>query len=152
MTRNLTAVMPPLTFCLLPGYTKPMDIQAMQNFSHFCPDQPDIVRCIEEQMFNLSHLVISSFRYPGTDPPAMPPAENWHPNSFNLAAGSCFTHQKTLPEPYAQSWGDVLIFDLDNPNLSNGWTLVVYIHNPGGFVPSMGMAGEYMGQKYIGWT
>ncbi len=48
MTRNRTAVMPPLTFCLLPGYTKAMNVQEMQNFSTFCPDQPDIIKCVED--------------------------------------------------------------------------------------------------------
>ena len=48
MTRNMTAVMPPLTFCLAPGYTKAMDLQQLQNFSTFCPHEPDIVKCIND--------------------------------------------------------------------------------------------------------
>ena len=100
----------------------------------------------------MTDLVISSFRYPGTDPPAPTPPENWHPNSFNLGAGSCFTHQILKPESYAQSWGDVLIFDLENQHLSNGWSVVVFVHNPQAFIPSMGISEEHMGQRYFGWT
>ncbi len=102
--------------------------------------------------FNLSDLVISTYRYPGTEPPGPSPPDNWHPSSFNLGAGSCFTHQKTEPEPYAQVWADTLVFDLENQNLANGWTMIVYLHNPNAFMPSMGISGEYMGQKYITWT
>ena len=175
MTRNTTAVMPPLTFCALPGFKKALDAQDLQLFSSYCPNRTDIVECINEMRylffqntlylyfltcstecslrsrFDVNELVISTFRYPGTDPPRPISKADWHPSSFNLAMGSCFTHQKLDPEPYSQSWGDILVFNLTNEYLVNGWSFFVFFHSSGDFIPSIGMASEFMGEQYVGW-
>lgn len=49
MNHKLAAVMPPLTFCMIPNYKRPLDLLEMQDFSKYCPGrEDDVVGCIED--------------------------------------------------------------------------------------------------------
>lgn len=88
--------------------------------------------------------------YPGAlDPSAAGSLDpsGWRPVSHSLATGSCFTRQVSQPGPYSQANNDVILFNMSNPHLAGGYSLMVNVHNAGMWLPSLGMSSEFAGQR-----
>ncbi len=72
------------------------------------------------------------------------------PPSFSLVLGSCFTFQVKQALEMSQITINVLSFNMTQGSyFDQGWTLAIFVHNEGQFLPSVGVAPEYAGQHVI---
>ncbi len=76
--------------------------------------------------------------------------QNYHPSSFNLALGSCYTYQRKVLRTLSPIVTDLIVSQYDERSLfMKGWTFYVFVHNEGQFVPSLGLSPEYYGQHMM---
>ncbi len=149
MIPSVTAVMPPVTFCLSPGYKETeVDSVGLSRLRPHCEatNRTDFKGCVDDLTFRLEDVLVDAVSL--AEGSLNGPESFSSPASFNVLAGSCFTFRHPEPRRLTVARLDMLLFRMTGTHLERGWNIITYFHSPGMFMPVLGISPQYAGQKF----